>query len=662
MRINAYCSYCRRFSKKNGIYTITIENSPFKEPSNDDEYVTVRVRHTDHMHEKVAESITTDENSNGSTQSVNSLQSLSPSKSSSSAQSSISTSSNHSTKSSYSSEDEREPFEIKCIHQITGSEREMIAKEMLAEYNGSAVAYRKALIARKAPNIASKEVYRKILSEYSHKNDISSNWSQNLLSSASSFDALLKSAKMSGYIQQFEQFPTLSIGCFMEKQLECIHRTAYNDRILHVDAIGSLVKIGEKQNNYKFADYKRILNYCLLLKNKKHLGANSGNALVGEYITSCHDVKQLSKFFLEYRYTYEQVYNEKLNFRLIITDLTWTIIHSLLREFNDMDVIQYSNMVLKVAKGEALNTSISWLLSSASHTMKRFSYSLKSLSISDSNFRYICYCFSLLLNSTNLELCVEYFRLICIVFLTKSTNQMLIDSKHKIKTALASRPDIKDDLIAKSELDTSEINGFSNRNEADSSDGESDGDDHEPYNPFKQDSIKFCSPFAKIFKDVYEKVSAEVLFETNGGDSNCLYCPKLIELLLDNYMPYCFMWSGFVLRDTGLARLVNGSLENYIEISKKNVTKNQLPNQYINKSFDLVNSYAIEYLSTVDRLETKNQLMTLNYKRKATENDISNIEEKKKRTEVDVEQKPNGIGYQKKEAIQLDDPHNFSLY
>jgi len=53
-------------------------------------------------------------------------------------------------------------FKITSIHQITDQERVKIAKTIILEYAGSSKAYRLALIALRAVNIASEEVYRKI--------------------------------------------------------------------------------------------------------------------------------------------------------------------------------------------------------------------------------------------------------------------------------------------------------------------------------------------------------------------------------------------------------------------------------------------------------------------------------------------------------------------
>ena len=38
----------------------------------------------------------------------------------------------------------------------------------------------------------------------------------------------------------------------MEKQLESIHKTDYSDRIIHIDATGSLVSVSENHDKYKY--------------------------------------------------------------------------------------------------------------------------------------------------------------------------------------------------------------------------------------------------------------------------------------------------------------------------------------------------------------------------------------------------------------------------
>ena len=156
-------------------------------------------------------------------------------------------------------------------------------------------------------------MYRKILSEYNNRNNISHTITY---ATIATFNVTIAAKKLKGYIQNYNSSPDLTIYCFMEKQLECIHKTEYDDRILHVHATGSLVKINERQDAN--ANLNRILSYFCLMVNKSYINL----------------------------------------------------------ETND-------------SKG-------------ASHPMKRLTNSFKPLRLTEAQTHYACYCFSLLLNSTNL--------------------------------------------------------------------------------------------------------------------------------------------------------------------------------------------------------------------------------------------------------------------
>ena len=73
--------------------------------------------------------------------------------------------------------------------------------------------------------------------------------------------------------------------------------------------------------------------------------------------------------------------------------------------------------------------------------MKNVTYDLIHEIKMDLQFKYSCYCFTLLLNSTHLKLSSEYFRLICIVFLSEFNTPMVEEAKEKIKIALSNRPE-----------------------------------------------------------------------------------------------------------------------------------------------------------------------------------------------------------------------------
>ena len=159
LRINAYCYYCKKADSKTtfGKYSITVNQS--------DEFdiMKVEVKHSEHNHQAILAK-------------SSSFQSAITSSSSSSA-----TSDSESNEIMLNPVKPPSEFNIRSIHQISGSEREKVAEDIRLNFRGSAKAYRLALIARNSLNIASEDVYRKILQQYSNKEDISVNWQINLI-------------------------------------------------------------------------------------------------------------------------------------------------------------------------------------------------------------------------------------------------------------------------------------------------------------------------------------------------------------------------------------------------------------------------------------------------------------------------------------------------
>ncbi len=164
---------------------ITVKDCPFKTK---EDVLKVLVEHPEHSHSFNFTAAATEETSPDSvsdSESISSSQSSSASHFSSSSTSTSSKSSNQ--------------FKITSIHQITGQERIEIAKTIILEYAGSSKAYRLALIAMKAVNIASEEVYRKIVEQYRNKEDTSVSWEVNLKSTAASTHSSVRGKKLNGW-------------------------------------------------------------------------------------------------------------------------------------------------------------------------------------------------------------------------------------------------------------------------------------------------------------------------------------------------------------------------------------------------------------------------------------------------------------------------------
>jgi hypothetical protein len=100
-------------------------------------------------------------------------------------------------------------------------------------------------------------------------------------------------------------------------------------------------------------------------------------------------------------------------------------------------------------------------------------------------------------------------------------------------------------------------------------------------------TIKGRSPFTKIFFDIYSAIkdSSESPAEVNPN-----YNPKIIIFLLENYMPYCFIWASLSMKDYGLSRLTNG----IIEIENRTI-KNQVSLSLIVLEILKIKIFAIIY-------------------------------------------------------------------
>ena len=168
----------------------------------------------------------------------------------------------------------------------------------------------------------------------------------------------LNSPKIKGYIQHFEKDISLQISIYSDLQFQCLYRTIYGHRVLHVDATGNLVKVPHHQ-------YKRVLNYSFIVKNYSLSAAEESSFLLGEFISSNQEVFPLTVFINRMKYQFEKVYTP-FNFRLVVSDFSWTILHSTIESLNQMSIIKYANIVMQFANGllnmEHIST-ISWIAS-----------------------------------------------------------------------------------------------------------------------------------------------------------------------------------------------------------------------------------------------------------------------------------------------------------
>ena len=111
-----------------------------------------------------------------------------------------------------------------------------------------------------------------------------------------------------------------------------------------------MVKVG-KRHNINFGAYPDILNYYALVVNPAVRKAENvaHTFQLAELASSAQDIEAIKMFFNRIKSKYGSLYKQQpCNFRLIVSDYSWAIMHSVIDSFNGMSVIDYSKVVYKI--------------------------------------------------------------------------------------------------------------------------------------------------------------------------------------------------------------------------------------------------------------------------------------------------------------------------
>lgn len=317
-----------------------------------------------------------------------------------------------------------------------------------------------------------------------------------------------------------------------------------------------------------------------------------------------------------------------------------------MRVFNNETAIEYAHHILALAKREIkINNLRTYLVSCAAHTSKRFSKSItqfcsdRNTVIAKDKHRHACLCFSLLLNSRDLEMITTYFKWICTYYLSEYKSDDYILADKQLKEALEIRPELNEDLnsiihhsfkifmeeqaklinVKENLLETSDSNQTKNKEKQQSEcvresceeDDEIEvlfDENNNEENLMKGKTIRENSPFTSIFENLYEEIVFKIQANIqNDKEANSKYNAKLIHFILKNYMPYCFIWASFSFQDTELTRLTNGLGEKHNEFSKSIGTR-MSPSNYADQAITIAKGSALTYQKTLlDNKPKKNK-------------------------------------------------------
>jgi hypothetical protein len=222
--------------------------------------------------------------------------------------------------------------------------------------------------------------------------------------------------------------------------------------------------------------------------------------------------------------------------------------------------------------------------------MHRFVASIKRFTMAKETKTMICFAFSLLLNSTDLPSISEHFQHICVFFLSEYETALFIESKAYISKLLNERPSSGESL---QDL----VNGLQLFSEPEvASTNNNDTSTH------INNTLKAKSPFTSVFVSIKNTAVdnlADQCDDTEKLLKNKFYCPEIIEFLLDQYMPYCFVWASFALKDYGVTRMSNGLIEKYNQYRKGGDLKLARPCIYLEKVVEGVEAHAFRYLEEI---------------------------------------------------------------
>lgn len=87
----------------------------------------------------------------------------------------------------------------------------------------------------------------------------------------------------------------------------------------------------------------------MVMKNKQHLGYQTGYVPIGEFTTSRHDTFALTTCLYYLKFHIEKLIGPGLGqFRVIVIDYSWPSIHAALLTFNKFTVTEYAHHIYKV--------------------------------------------------------------------------------------------------------------------------------------------------------------------------------------------------------------------------------------------------------------------------------------------------------------------------
>ena len=320
-----------------------------------------------------------------------------------------------------------------------------------------------------------------------------------------------------GYIQEIGADPfTVILVC--KEQIQLVRKLSASKELdIYIDATGSVIgNIPNQQKPYM---------YSIVVRPDPAVPPVS----VADMLTTQHTIPRLEYFLASLKRSVE-LGGRKMAVRKVETDFSWVMIQSALKTFNLMNIKQYLLVcmgIINKEKNQEFVAEFTVVHMCAAHLIKAFSRHLKkvpNLKPGKKVWKLAMQCFALLQNCTYLSEAITVFELICSVFGLPHENKQ-VKSAHK---TLVKRATVYDEDEEMSSTEDS---------------FDSLGSDVEELSTFHGKTIKDVSPFTDVFSQILQKFP-----RTNNESTNDFYCPDVLSILVDVFLPLLPLWSGLLLQ------------------------------------------------------------------------------------------------------------------
>jgi len=195
----------------------------------------------------------------------------------------------------------------------------------------------------------------------------------------------------------------------------------------------------------------------------------------------------------------------------------------------------------------------------------------------------------------------DIFRIIIDVFTSKKTSNQYLKAIESLQNMISQRPKIRAEVeeVLRNTQFLKEYNDEDNDEEKEieeSYDQTAEQNIDTFLDPFEFEKIhKFTirdeSPFTSHFNNIYD--THQFVNETNENDNPYYFEQFVVDILLNRFLPYCFIWSSLTLRDPHyiMDRWTNGTVEKFIGTRKKSGTKLEPAEYIINSQKSAIANY-----------------------------------------------------------------------